>query len=226
MGCNSSRVAALDVADVHPEKGANTAAADPVPEEKKGLRADDAQSSPTAKSRSSASTSDPSLGSGDVQYTSVIPNTAAADPKQKDPAAPPSDDVLRALSSIDDRLVEALERGDIRLLCSAWVDQQPDTYRLQFRQELEKLPGALLPPKKAVALVRRCNRGAGALTYGERCIEPTLPWTLHLLTRRARQVGCPRAIPIQRGSASEWCVRRWHRTSTSRGSFGSTHPAV
>ena len=57
MGCNSSRVAALDVADVHPEKGANTAAADPVREEKKGLRADDAQSSPTAKSRSSASTS-------------------------------------------------------------------------------------------------------------------------------------------------------------------------
>ena len=169
---------------------------------------------------------DPSLGSVDVQNASVIPNTAAADPKQKDPAAPPSDDVLRALSSIDDRLVEALERGDIRLLCSAWVDQQPDTYRLQFRQELEKLPGALLPPKKAVALVRRCNRGAGALTYGERCIEPTLPWTLHLLTRRARQVGCPRAIPIQRGSASEWCVRRWHRTSTSRGSFGSTHPAV
>ena len=225
MGCNSSRVAALDVADVHPEKGANTAAADPVREEKKGLRADDAQSSPTAKSRSSASTSD--LGSGGVQNASVIPNTAAAGPKQKDPVhAPPSDDVLRALSSIDDRLVEALERGDIRLLCSAWVDQQPDTYRLQFRQELEKLPGALLPPKKAVALVRRCNRGAGALTYGERCIEPTLPWTLHLLTRRARQVGCPRAIPIQRGSASEWCVRRWHRTSTSRGSFGSTHPAV
>ena len=69
MDCNSSRVAALDVADVHPEKGANTAAADPVPEEKKGLRATDAQSSPTAKSRSSASTFDP--GSCNVQASAV-----------------------------------------------------------------------------------------------------------------------------------------------------------
>ena len=94
--------------------------------------------------------------------------TLAEEPKPLPGAAPPSDDVLRALSSLDDRLVEALERGDIRLLRSAWVDQQPDTYRLQFRQELEKLPDALLPPKEAVALVRRRNRGAGALTYGAR----------------------------------------------------------
>ena len=83
----------------------------------------------------------------------------------------PSDDVLQALSSLDDRLVQALERGDIRFLRSAWVNQQPDTYRLQWRQELEKLDhqgakSALMSPKEAVTLVRKRNRGAGALTYG------------------------------------------------------------
>ena len=53
MGCNSSKVAALDLACVHPEKGVNTAAADPVSKEKKGLRTTDASNS--------------SLGSGGVQ---------------------------------------------------------------------------------------------------------------------------------------------------------------
>ena len=96
-------------------------------------------------------------------------------------------EVLVALSRLDVRLCETLRQGDIRLLRSAWLDQQPDTYRLQFRQELEKLPDALLPPKDAVALVRRRNRGAGALTYGARSIEPTPPCRAGLPAEPSRQ---------------------------------------
>ena len=85
------------------------------------------------------------------------------------PSAPAP--MLQALSRLDDRLVEVLRSGALRLLRSAWLNQQPDTYRLQWRQELEKLDGqgassALLSPEEAVALVQACNRGVGALTHG------------------------------------------------------------
>ena len=78
---------------------------------------------------------------------------------------------IKYLSSLDDRMVEALQRGDIRFLRSAWVTQQPDTYRLQCRQELEEFDcqgakSALMTPKEAVTLVRKGNRGAGSLTHG------------------------------------------------------------
>ena len=85
------------------------------------------------------------------------------------PSAPAP--MLQALSRLDDRLVEVLRSGDLRILRSAWLSQQPDTYRLQGRQELEKLDGqgassALLSPGEAVALVQQCDRSVGALTHG------------------------------------------------------------
>ena len=85
------------------------------------------------------------------------------------PSAPAP--MLQALSRLDDRLVEVLRSGDLRILRSAWLSQQPDTYRLQWRQELEKLDGqgassALLSPEEAVALVQQCDRSVGALTHG------------------------------------------------------------
>ena len=79
---------------------------------------------------------------------------------------------LVALSALDDRLCEALKVAHIRLLRSSWLLSQPEGYRIQHRQALEELeqkgasPTPLLSAEEAVALVRRCDRSAGALTYG------------------------------------------------------------
>jgi len=78
--------------------------------------------------------------------------------------------VLEALGSLDeDRLIEVLRNGDIRLVRSAWLRAKPAGYRIERRQELEELEKSgqspLLSPEEAVALVRRGTRSAGALTY-------------------------------------------------------------
>ena len=76
-------------------------------------------------------------------------------------------EMLDVLSSLDDRLVEQLRTGSIRLLRSTWVCQT-SVRRMQRRQELEMLEQSgqlpLLSNKEAVALIRKRNRGAGALT--------------------------------------------------------------
>ena len=49
-------------------------------------------------------------------------------------------DELRALSALDEeRLTGALEREDIRLLSVDWLLAQPDNYKIERRQDLEKL---------------------------------------------------------------------------------------
>ena len=79
--------------------------------------------------------------------------------------------VLQLLSALDDRLVAALEAGDIRLLRSAWLLKQTGTFRLLCRQDLETKDGdglnsALLSCEEAVRLIRRCDRSVGAVTHG------------------------------------------------------------
>ena len=80
-------------------------------------------------------------------------------------------DVRRALGAFDARLVETLRAGDIRLLRSEWLLQQPDDYLLESRQDLEArekagaTPTPLLSPEEAVEVVSRGNRSAGTLTY-------------------------------------------------------------
>ena len=77
-----------------------------------------------------------------------------------------------ALSSFDDTLVAVLAKGHIRLVRAAWLLTLPGDYRIVRRQELEALeekgtsPSPLLSPEEAVGLVRKGNRGVGALTYG------------------------------------------------------------
>ena len=140
-----------------------------------------------------------------------------------------SHEVLQALSRLDDRLVEVLRSGALRLLRSAWLNQQPDTYRLQWRQELEKLDeqgasSALLSPEEAVALVQACNRGVGALTHGapSSMRSNAIPSSLAASTDRSmRQVGSRRATLIRRVSVSKLCSRRLQSTRTSRVYFGS-----
>ena len=80
----------------------------------------------------------------------------------------PSDVLIRVLSGLDDRLDEALLACDIKLLRVSWLLRQPDRWRLKPRQELEALLDELpfLSAEEAVALLRRGNRGVGALTQG------------------------------------------------------------
>eukprot|EP00966_Prymnesium_polylepis_P075098 1741880-Prymnesium_polylepis.2 len=74
-------------------------------------------------------------------------------------------EMLAALTTLDDRLCGALLRGDVRLVRVAWLRAQPDSYRLQRRQDLEG-GKALLTPDEAVALVRKGTRGVGVASHG------------------------------------------------------------
>ena len=67
-------------------------------------------------------------------------------------------------------VLEALEHGYIRLLRSAWLLAQPESYIIQSRQQLEeresKGESPLLTPTEAVDLVSRADRSAGVLSHG------------------------------------------------------------
>jgi hypothetical protein len=90
----------------------------------------------------------------------------------------PPPEMIRVLSRLDDRLAEALRAGDIKLLRVSWLRRlgrslrQPNGRRLKRRQELEALflasgkKSPFLSAEEAVALLRRGNRGVGALTHG------------------------------------------------------------
>lgn len=102
--------------------------------------------------------------------------------------------MLKALSSFDDGLVEALEVKGIRFLRVAWLQQQPSNYRIQRRQDLEALEttgqSPLLSAIEAVALIRSCSRAVGVLTYGT-------------------QAGPPAKLTLQTVQSSSTC---WGRT--------------
>ena len=74
--------------------------------------------------------------------------------------------------ALDDQLISVLEREDIRLLRVAWLLDQPDDYRMQRRQDLERLErddqgmSPLLCGTEAASLMRNGKREVGALSYG------------------------------------------------------------
>ena len=86
----------------------------------------------------------------------------------------PSEEMIRVLSGLDDRLADALRAGDVKLLRVSWLRRlrrllrQPDWRSLRRRQELEALraESPFLSAEEAVALLRRGTRGVGALTHG------------------------------------------------------------
>ena len=88
----------------------------------------------------------------------------------KSSAAAISPDVHNALTALDDKLVEVLRSGGIRLVNTKWLLAQPADYRMPRRQELERLersgvsPSPLLSPVQAVALIRRGDRSVGVLS--------------------------------------------------------------
>merc|ERR1740139_946068 len=81
------------------------------------------------------------------------------------------------LSALDDRLIRVLLKEDIRLLRVQWLLAQPKGYKIQRRQDLEKLErddqglSPLLTGMEAAALVRNGAREVGAISYGW-----LLPW--------------------------------------------------
>ena len=88
------------------------------------------------------------------------------------PAPPVASEEAAALQALgddlDDRLIARLQAEDIRLLRPTWLLDQPETYRIEYRQQLEARERAgespLLSADEAVALVRRGDRSVGALT--------------------------------------------------------------
>ena len=78
---------------------------------------------------------------------------------------------------LDERLVTVLTNEDIRLLRVEWLLAQREDYKIQRRQELEKLErddrglSPLLTGEEAAALIRNGAREVGALSYGW-----LLPW--------------------------------------------------
>ena len=78
---------------------------------------------------------------------------------------------------LDERLVTVLTNEDIRLLRVEWLLAQREDYKIQRRQELEKLERAdrglspFLTGEEAAALIRNGAREVGALSYGW-----LLPW--------------------------------------------------
>ena len=75
-----------------------------------------------------------------------------------------------ALSTCDDRLVDALKSEDIRLLRTEWLLAQPENYGVQRRQDLEAIEkrgeSPLLSSTEAVDLIRNGRREVAVLSYG------------------------------------------------------------
>ena len=103
------------------------------------------------------------------QTQAPAPSVAALEPLVRAPVPSPLPEETRALlTTLDDQLVVALERGDIRLVRAAWLLALPEHTRLVRRQELKAIEGIepLLTPDEAVDAVRKGNRSVGALSHG------------------------------------------------------------
>ena len=81
-------------------------------------------------------------------------------------ATPLPEATRQLLTTLDDRLIEALKKGDIRLVRAAWLLAQPADFHMINRQALEKMDGALLPPQEAANAIRAGTRSIGVLSHG------------------------------------------------------------
>ena len=88
-----------------------------------------------------------------------------------------SSTAAQIVQALDDRLIIALEREDIRLLRVEWLLAQPDDFKMRRRQDLENLEpddrglSPLFAGSESVALIRSGKREVAALSYGW-----LLPW--------------------------------------------------
>ena len=77
---------------------------------------------------------------------------------------------ISELSKLDHQLVVAVETGLIRFVRIEWLLAQPDGYRLENRQELERREeqgeSPLLKCSEAGALLKRADRSMGVTSHG------------------------------------------------------------
>ena len=111
---------------------------------------------------------------------------APATPEAVSPAAPLPEATRQLLTTLDDRLIEALEKGDIRLVRAAWLLAQPAGFRMINRQALEKRGDALLRPQEAANAIRAGTRSIGVLSHG---------WLSPVRRGRGRKHTPPRPLP-------------------------------
>ena len=118
-----------------------------------------------------ASVDDVKLQEAEAEAGKGAEEEAAVQPVASTDMALP-DAVYQQLATLDDHLVELLQRGDIRFVRRAWLLQQPRDYRIVCRQELEKLESSgamlspVLSPHEGAALIRKGNRSVGVLSHG------------------------------------------------------------
>ena len=78
--------------------------------------------------------------------------------------------VKDALTSVDWRLIEGLRKGQIRLVSTAWLLQQPDGQAWQRCQDLEALEKSgkrpHLTPDEAAAALQAANRSVAVVSHG------------------------------------------------------------
>ena len=124
-----------------------------------------------ARDRSSSS-STPRAGASELRVTRDIRNPPDQGTAMIEEVA--------LLSALDDRLVERLQRGVIRIVRVAWLLTLPPGFRILRQQELVDLTlrasadgvaassslSPLLSPDEAVALVRRGGRCIAVLSHG------------------------------------------------------------
>ena len=102
-----------------------------------------------------------------ARATASFPEETSASVNSAEASGLP-EETRQLLTTLDDQLVEALERGDIRLVRTAWLLALPEGTRLVRRQDVKALEGIepLLTPQEAAAAIRKGNRGVGSLSHG------------------------------------------------------------
>ena len=108
--------------------------------------------------------------------TKEVPQRAQADALREVRLMKPSSwsmsSIVSSLGALDERLIEVLSDGSIRLLRVTWLRQQPPGFKLPMRQALEQLDDGdaalspLLSPEEAVEAVRCGDRRVGVLSHG------------------------------------------------------------
>lgn len=161
--CGGERRGTTQKAAVEPTTGAATptvfsGGSDSTPDQAVSRHV--ATSAPRAAAASSAATATGTV----LAQPRAAPTVLALEPNGAEAGG-----ALSALSKLDDRLIDVLYSGDIKLIRASWLREQPPAYQIERRQDLEvrrSTPSPLLSPEEAVQLLKRCDRSVGVLSYG------------------------------------------------------------
>lgn len=118
------------------------------------------------------------MGCGSSKVAAAPAASLYAGPPASAKAAPGKENVRKStakpdlrrgrslLGEMDESVIDALEKGTLRLVSTDFLLGCPDGYKLPRLQELEAQPRALLAPQKAADLMRGGERQVLVLSYG------------------------------------------------------------